>query len=276
MKDINNVSPKIIINSYYNSLAKTEKIIASYVLKNFEQTKNMQVNQIAETLDVSESSVLRFIKKLGYEGFKEFKFYCSIFEESNPSNKPFDEFSPEINELKPILEANIRSNINNLKIISDFIDYDVLEAIIQLFISYRKIYIVGNGYSSMIARYLYHLLFTAKKEINLSTEAFDTQQFTYKVDKDSFVFFISQKGNNSDDLHFANFAKKKGATTACLTRIANNPLSELVDHPLIVNSLTNKEASNYLLTQISFNVIINTIFMYVSSHLQNEQPDNSS
>lgn len=276
MNNISQVSPKIVINSYYNSLPKTEKKIAIFILKNFNDFNNLNMTDIAQELNVSESTIVRFIKRIGYSGFKEFKIYWDIFKSKEISKDNFEEFSDETLDIQAILRANIKSNANNLNIIPDFIDYTVLNQIAECLVKYNKIFIIGAGYSGIIANYLYHLLFTTGKDVSVSNDSFGTQQFTYKVDKKSFVFVISQKGRFTETVKFVNLAKKRGAITSCLTRVASNPLSELVDYPLVINSLTNKDSSNYLLTQISFTIIVNTLFMFVANQLHQINPDYSS
>ncbi|MGN1167165.1 MAG: MurR/RpiR family transcriptional regulator [Lachnospiraceae bacterium] len=54
-------------------LTKTQKMIAKYVLDNSADACFMTSTEIAETLGVSESSVIRFSRSLGYNGFMDFQ-----------------------------------------------------------------------------------------------------------------------------------------------------------------------------------------------------------
>ena len=55
------------------TLTKTQKLIAKYVLDNSADACFMTSTDIADTLGVSESSVVRFSRSLGYSGFMEFQ-----------------------------------------------------------------------------------------------------------------------------------------------------------------------------------------------------------
>lgn len=54
-------------------LTKTQKTIAEYVLDHSSDACFMTSTEIAETLHVSESSVIRFSRSLGYDGFMDFQ-----------------------------------------------------------------------------------------------------------------------------------------------------------------------------------------------------------
>lgn len=55
------------------SLTKTQKMIAKYVLDNSADACFMTSTEIAMKLGVSESSVIRFSRSLGYDGFMDFQ-----------------------------------------------------------------------------------------------------------------------------------------------------------------------------------------------------------
>lgn len=66
MKELRN----IIKNSH---LTKTQMIIANYILDNFSEACFMTSTDISLKLGVSESSVIRFCRSLGYNGFMDFQ-----------------------------------------------------------------------------------------------------------------------------------------------------------------------------------------------------------
>lgn len=59
-----------IKNSY---LTKTEKIIAEYIVNNQDEVLFMTSSNLAAKIGVSDTSIIRFTKKIGYNGFNEFK-----------------------------------------------------------------------------------------------------------------------------------------------------------------------------------------------------------
>ena len=61
------------IRSLYSSLPKAERKVADYILGNAEEAPHSSVQEFASIGGVSVASVSRFVRKLGFEDFKEFK-----------------------------------------------------------------------------------------------------------------------------------------------------------------------------------------------------------
>ena len=56
------------------NLTKTEKVIADYILDNINNIGLSTVTDISLKLGVSDTSIIRFIRLLGFAGFADFKF----------------------------------------------------------------------------------------------------------------------------------------------------------------------------------------------------------
>ncbi len=54
-------------------LTKKEKLIAEFILDNFAEACFITSTEIAKRLHVSDSSVIRFTRTLGYTGFMDFQ-----------------------------------------------------------------------------------------------------------------------------------------------------------------------------------------------------------
>lgn len=61
---------ELIVNT---TLSKKERLIADYVLNHFRDICFMTSTELAEALQISHSSVMRFTKDLGFSGYTEFQ-----------------------------------------------------------------------------------------------------------------------------------------------------------------------------------------------------------
>src|SRR4051812_37193641 len=61
------------IRTQLDSLSKSEKKVALAVLEQPAATVNQNITALAKAADVSEPTVVRFCRTLGYEGWHEFK-----------------------------------------------------------------------------------------------------------------------------------------------------------------------------------------------------------
>ena len=57
------------IQSQMNSFSKGQKRIAQYILDNYDKAAFMTANRLGKTVEVSESTVVRFASELGYDGY---------------------------------------------------------------------------------------------------------------------------------------------------------------------------------------------------------------
>ncbi len=55
-------------------LNELEMTIYNYVITNADEVSRMTIRQLASTLNVSSTTILRFCLKLGCEGYSEFKY----------------------------------------------------------------------------------------------------------------------------------------------------------------------------------------------------------
>ena len=57
----------------FSQMSKSQKVIASYISEHYDQAVFMTAAKIGETLQISESTVVRFATMLGYDGYPEFQ-----------------------------------------------------------------------------------------------------------------------------------------------------------------------------------------------------------
>ncbi|NIO04745.1 MAG: RpiR family transcriptional regulator, partial [Proteobacteria bacterium] len=62
------------VQKSYPALRRSEKKIADYLRKNSLQRFDVSITEFAKLLDVSEATVSRFCRSLGYRGFQDLKF----------------------------------------------------------------------------------------------------------------------------------------------------------------------------------------------------------
>ena len=61
------------IESLYPTLTKTEKIIADYILKEKSKVMYLSLSELANAICVGDASIVRFCRKIGYDGFQNLK-----------------------------------------------------------------------------------------------------------------------------------------------------------------------------------------------------------
>lgn len=65
---------RLRIEACYGDLRPSEKRAADYILENLGELKVLSLDQLAKQAGVSQPTVMRTIKALGYSGYKEFRY----------------------------------------------------------------------------------------------------------------------------------------------------------------------------------------------------------
>ena len=72
------------IEACYGDLLPSEKRAADYILEHMEEVKTLPLDRLAERCQVSQPTVMRMIKALGFGGYREFRY--AVVEEFAQSN----------------------------------------------------------------------------------------------------------------------------------------------------------------------------------------------
>ena len=61
------------VRGFYTSLSSSEKKVAGFVLEHYQETIRMTLADVAQESGVSDATVLRFCRSIGYSNWLEFK-----------------------------------------------------------------------------------------------------------------------------------------------------------------------------------------------------------
>ena len=140
------------------TLTKKESQIADYVLNNFREVCFMTSTELAEKLQISHSSVIRFTKDLGYSGYTEFQrairaqYNDYIDNHSDAPTIPTVKLTQSLEKLTgaSIREAVYETTCNNLQSVIMHSPSDLFENASDAIIAAQSKYIVGSRGLSLI------------------------------------------------------------------------------------------------------------------------------
>lgn len=264
------------IRNQYNQLGKTDKRIADYFLKQEKACIDMTALELANACDTSNASIIRFVKKLGFNGLDSFKRslleYQTIkqqeySEKMNTIITKDDSFLTLSKKLQTMVHTNIQDFFYQL-------DYEEIERAINAIRKARKLYVFGIGSSALPASDLFHKL----KRVNFDAEHHQdlhmmTEFFHYLNNEDVIIVF-SYSGLTKEVIYPCKVAKDKGATVIAITRHRPSVLRSLADIALLVpdneNQLRvgtiNSKYSSLLMVDILY---LGTIQEKMDSYLEN-------
>lgn len=259
------------ITAMKNQLTSMEKRIAEYVLEDPERIKNLNTYDVAKNCKVSQATIVRFAKKMGFSGFPEFKLTLS---QDIGNRKAESHINIMHEELKPndtfeiigkkVANENIRA-VNNTYEITDF---NELEKAVQAINKARKIMLVGVGFSGIVAKDFYFKLMELGKVASFENDSHMQLSYLSTMNENDILFVISHSGKTLELFNLTKVAKNKGIKIITLTSVANNPIRELGDIRLSTVEMKSDFRATALSPRISQLTVIDMI--YIKLMLENE------
>lgn len=250
------------ILSKINSLTNTEKKIAQYVLDHYESVLNSNIIELSEQAKVSEASVVRFCKSLGYKGFQEFKIKAAI--DVLPKDKHFNPVLKEDDSVEGICRKIFNSEMSVLNRTLLGLDMKAIEAAAEAIYSAKQVVLFGSGGSQLVAQDALHKLMKIGIKIHVYADH-DLQLMSSSLMKPEDVAIgISHSGSNSSVYYCLKNARECGAKTIALVRQGKTPLSKNADIILQTTSEETIFQSESVTTRIAQLAIIDSLVAVVA------------
>ncbi|WP_273123285.1 MurR/RpiR family transcriptional regulator [Metabacillus sp. HB246100] len=258
----------VTIRKLYPKFSITERKIADYMLKYPNKIIHSSINQLAEDLEVADSTVFRFCKRLGYKGYQAMKIALAT-EVVSPLQDIHEKVS-EGDTMETIASKVFRSNMKTLDDTLSIISEEQIQLAVEGILSAQSIQFFGSGGSSIIALDAYHKFVRTGLKVQATIDThFQLMAASQMTEKDCAIL-ISHSGSSKDILHILNVVKETGAKMIAITNYAKSPLSGAVHIPLYTVSEETDYRSEALSSRIAQLSIIDVLYVNVLMKLGNE------
>ena len=221
------------------NLTKTEKVIADYILDNINNIGLSTVTDISLKLGVSDTSIIRFIRLLGFAGFADFKNTMKerMLEHYNLNLSPSQKFTntkDKINSDNVVNDVFYKA-IDNLSSTMLNLDDKLVNSIAECIIKSRNKYIIGFRGTSCCADYFTrkavffvpHLILCNMAESSVIEKLIDLNE------EDCLVMFSFPRYSEIN-YSILELAKKRGSKIILITDRVTSPLVPYADYLLTV------------------------------------------
>lgn len=254
-KDMHNTL--LQIKSLYDAFTKTEQKVAGYVLSNIETIVYMSVTEMAERVDVGETTVLRFCRKLGFKGFQDFKITLAKSTSQLPtlSEEIKDDDSAEI-----LRDKLIQSQIQVLKDMRSLLNQEELEKAIEVIVEADSIHFFGVGTSYLTAAQGAHSFMRIGKDSSAKQDVHFQAMSTALLTKRDVVIGISVSGEANDTVGNMRLAQESGAKTICITSSAKSSITSVSDISLLTATIENPLHGSSMSAKITQLAILDILY----------------
>ncbi|MEY3667028.1 MAG: hypothetical protein RL572_568 [Pseudomonadota bacterium] len=249
------------IREHRDTLRKSERKVADFILENSTILINMRIVDVASSAEVSEPTVLRFCRALGYDGFQSFKLQLA---QHLGANSGYSQFSVDDNDTAADLCSKVfDSTIGSLLKVRDQLDPGVLEEAINKLSHAGRVEFYGFGASGSVAADAQHKFFRLQVSTAAYTDPHIQLMSAISLSDKDVVVAISQSGRTKALIQSVNLALEAGATVIGLTP-QNTPLSELCSIAIHVNVEDDQREFTPVSSRIAHLLVIDVLAMGVA------------
>ena len=260
------------ITEYRHKLRKSEVKVADYVEAHAKDVIHYTISELADGVGISEPTVLRFCRALGFKGFQDFKIFLA--QSIIPSVQNIHESINGDEEAPELIQKVFDSNINAIKRSIGTLDFSEVDKVINLMTDTTKIIFFGLGGSAVVAMDAYHKMF----RININCEWFNDPHMAImaaSMMKPGQIFFaISHSGSTVDVVKALEVANESGAETVAITTHSKSPVSNIAKYSLCVAAAETMFKMEPMSSRIAQLSIIDVIAVGLSMHFEDDTVSN--
>lgn len=225
-----------IKNRYYR-LSKSQKMIANYILNHYDKAAFMTASQLGETVEISESTVVRFANALGYSGYPKLQKALQELIKTKLTTVQRLELSNSQITQDSIIEDVIKSDIDSIQATINELNKEEFSKIVDLINKAKNIYIIGFRTSTVLVEFLgfyLNLILDNVRVVRYGVS--DIYEQLIHITNEDIVIGISFPRYSKKTTQMLEFVSEKDAQVIAITDSDLSPLIEYSDYKLIAYS----------------------------------------
>ncbi|OUQ10849.1 sugar isomerase [Massilimicrobiota sp. An142] len=216
----------------------SESIIIDYILKKGKDIKNMTIAQIANETYTSSPLFIRIAKKLGFDGWNEFK-------EAYLKELDYLYLNQEVDANIPfVVNDDIMNIAYNLCVLEretiqdtySLISHDDLQKAIRLLRNCKYIDVYSRSVHMHIVRSFQERMYILHRHVQLCSLSDELNSTYLMSDQNHCAIIISYSGHAPHIKHLIETLRKKQTSIIAITNLEDNELSLLADVTLRMSS----------------------------------------
>ena len=226
------------IDKNYEQMSKGQKLLADYILKNYDKAVFLTAAKLGQVGGVSESTVVRFATQLGYQGYPGFQKALEELVRNKLNSIQRMEVTYGRISQSEILASVLQSDIEKIKLTLANMDQNAFELAVETILNAKRIYVVGIRSCAPLANFLsfyLNLIFDNVTSVhtNSSSEIFEQ---LIRIGAEDVIIGISFPRYSMRTLKALEFASNRKAKVITLTDSVHSPMTLYSSCNLIARS----------------------------------------
>ena len=263
-RDILTFMPTKLLRHIKNTLPdlrKSEKIVGEFILADPKSIITMKTAEASSAMGISEPTLIRFCKALGFTGYQELKINLS---QQLAADDYFVMYEIDQNDtIHELCEKVFDTTISEILNVRSQIDQNVLSDAIETLANAGRVEFYAFGGSAPVAMDGQHKFFRLKIPSSYISDPHIQFMSANSLGKDDVVVVISQSGTTSALIDSVKIVRKSGVKVIGIMP-GNTPLASICDYPLVINIGDNNRISKPHTSRIAYTAVIDVLTMGVA------------
>ena len=207
-------------------LTNTEKYLLAYIEEHIEEMPSISIIKLSERANVSTASIVRTMRKLGYDGFTSFKH--DLKKQYRFANENLSTFkSLEVVDQK--IQAVVVKNEQEVRRTIEQLDSRAIEDAVQAIFGAQRVYLFSRGLSEMIASEMeikFHLL---ERTCEQYVDPNIIKTISHRLNAQDVAIIVSLNGHTEELVEAAKVCQQNEVPIILVTANGASPLAKLSD-----------------------------------------------
>lgn len=225
------------VSALYTSLNEAERKVADFVLKNPEAARGCSVIHLSDLSGVSETTVVRFCRSIGFKGYTDFKLalVADLAPHRESTQDLHGDVSPE-DDLPTLVQKVLSMDAQAVASTRDLLDMTQFERAVEAIANAPRVAIFGVGSSLPMCMDLQYRLQRCGVKTLFSIGHHIQSMNASQLEPGDVGLAVSYSGESRETIESVELAKEAGACTICVTSFRRSPLAKLCDICLITSA----------------------------------------
>ncbi|AEV94466.1 MurR/RpiR family transcriptional regulator [Pediococcus claussenii] len=196
------------------TLNQLELCVYKYIIAHINEVQGMTIRELSNESHVSSTTILRFLKKMGFDGFSDFKYALR----HNHEERETTVIDQDLEPINLFLDQAIQEPY-----------VAMLEQAARKLASADICLLFGLGTSGSLAQYGARMLANYGIYTLTINDPFQPKPIAKRDYSDTLIIFLSVSGETSQVLDQARFYQESNAQTMVITSDVSSTLAQLAD-----------------------------------------------
>ncbi len=218
--------------------SKGQRRIADYITEYYDKAAFMTASRLGKTVDVSESTVVRFATELGYDGYPSMqKAMQEMVLNRLTSVQRIGVTNDRLGD-QDVVSMVLHGDMEKLRQTNETVSRDNFRNAVDAILKAKRIFVIGVRSASALANFMGYYLNYMFDNVHVVTTSGGSEMFEklVNVDAGDVVIAFSFPRYSTATVKGVQYCRSVGAAVVGITNSNLSPLAQNSDHVLVAKS----------------------------------------